>query len=604
MPSTPRMLPAQAIISDAPSDLGVFIHPGAEWQKQKQPRKQLQARVSAQGTETKAIPRGGQGWIATPYVAALTFSETLSSTHGRAIVELFLYPEQLMELADGELISSGSRLYRHFRTGSFVVIKQAAHPFFFGVVVKAVTTDNVDAQGIRNLRVTLEVENFMYLFATSQLRFTPVKDVAGEQALSDLLKRLPSSAITQLGDYTKGFLQAVSNAISDTANTGGYTTLSNSDFLQQVIRALGDYVLPDSLGGGTLGESIQVISGDPKDAKSSGAFRFKTFEGNEADVIKGNLIAKFQAYTMTNLSHLEIITGLFQPLPQIMELFPLVLPARANKQTQLERAAGIHLVLVYRYRPCTPSYGPTVAGYQKMRTLTGGGTEQHSFPSYCELFFGKGLDNSSYYSIDSRLVINLEMSWDDTAHLNATFCELPFAGQRAQDAFLIRAGVPLICDAEDITLRGMRCHSVANPVYPRSDKDGNTDFAQEDSAGAIAERIFHSAGMAGYFARGTFQLTHQDVNLRVGMWAQVALPNTPITDKDSLLCYVTSLETKAMVDPQTGVVYRIQLVGFERGTKGVLIPVPADYGQSPAEQQRAEEEAADAEEQYQPGSAP
>ena len=592
-----------ATISDAPSDLGVFIHPGAEWQKQR--RQQLAQKVGQQGEETKATPRGGRGWVATPYVAALTFSETLSSTHGRAVIELFLYPEQLMELADGELISSGSRLYRHFRTGSFVVIKQATHPFFFGVVVRATTTDNVDAQGIRNLRVTLEVENFMYLFATSQLRFTPVKDVAGSQELSNLLSRLPSSAITQLGDYTKGFLQAVSNAISDTANaSGGYTTLSNSDFLQQVIRALGDYVLPDSLGGGTLGESVQVISGSPADATSSGASRVRTFEGSEANVIKGNLIAKFQAYTMTNLSHLEIITGLFQPLPQIMELFPLVLPARARRQTRLEQAAGIHLVLVYRYRPCTPAYGPTQAGYEKMRKLTVKGTELHSFPSYCELFFGEGLDSSKYYSIDRRLVINLEMAWDDTSHLNATFCELPFAGSRAQDAFLIRAGVPLICDAEDITLRGMRCHSVANPVYPRQDKDGNTDFAQEDSAGAIAERIFHSAGMAGYFARGTFQLTHQDVNLRVGMWVQVAIPDTPITNSDSLLCYVTSLETKAMVDPQTGVVYRIQLVGFERGTKGVLIPVPADYGQSPGEEQRAEEEAADAEEQYQPGSAP
>lgn len=583
-------------------NIEVLLHRSAEWEEDTRSSltdlfKGYAAGSAEQNRKTRAAARQAiqerrTALNLTEYVTRINYSNNIMQPYSTAMVSLALYGEDAQLLADGDLISDFSSLSksggggprRIFRTGGFLTITEKVgtkvRPLFFGVITMVNAETSVAPNGVKSRGVTINCESFMHLLTTSQLRLTPVGEKNQSKQTSALLQRLTKSAIAQTGDYNQGFLAAVKLAITK--------DLSNAQFLEQVIKTLAQYKLPLSAGGGFLGESITVIDGSPESFNSVGLTAETYTAGNVSDVVRGTLYAKFSAYAMNNMTHLEIIEALFNPLPQIIELFPVVLPAREIPITPLEKAMGINLVIIYRYKPCTPIFGCTKLGYTKMLTLLGD-KDTKKIPkgaTAAEQYFigvdkapqGRSpLNENKAVAINSDNIYGFTQAWGDDDHINAVFCEQAFGAKDAHNFTLLRPGIPLYCDVDDINLRGLRCYSTQNPIIPVA----GSKFAQKEfllSSAAIAERMFHSTGMEGYFFSGSFRLYEEDARLKAGMWVSLSdgqqISNTSSFERgSSIICYITSVSVDRFVDAQ-GISYAIQSVMYTRGSYGYFIPVP------------------------------
>lgn len=527
-------------------------------------------------------PKVGSKIDLTPRVSAISFTENSQLDGGGAAITLIMYPEEYGRYATSALpvnIGNGRIDFRRIlRLGDWIHIKRDTSTVFVGVLTALNTQQSVDSNGQPQTIVELGCSNFMYLFMMSQLRMTPVGDnLKGAPQITDILTSLDPGAIAQYGDYRTGFLKSVLSALQT-------NEISSAVFLQRVITALGHYKLPAELGGGELGSNIVVLDGGSADFSTlpPGA---RLGVGNDADVIRSAMVTKFRAMLMSNMTHAEIISSIFTPLLQMMELFPIVLPARRTPTRAIERTAGICLALIYRFKPCTPQHGPSVSTYTAQalrrgtRSTSGAQTVRPGGSSFCAAYFGPTVVSGSYfYRLDKRNVASINMALQDSEHFNAVFLEQPWGSGDAHNGTLIRANAPLVCDVEDINKYGLRCLSTAHPFISTAKSSARQRIDWELSGRAVPERLFHTVGMNNQFFNGQIILFQADTNLRAGMWVQIADRSflgfeLPLTHEDSMLCYITAVSTSIVVD-ENGIAAEQQELQFIRGSYGVNIPVP------------------------------
>ena len=540
----------------------------------------------------------------TPWVTELGYTQDSSIPGGGASLTLNITEKEAHRLLPGLAVSSvggyatvasqaAIALKRNMVTGSLVVIGDdtpSNTPLFIGFVTGVSTVEGFEADGTPMVEATIECSNWLYPATIAQLKQVPVSSREPQSLpyLQSLFSKINSSALAPILDSSEGFIQElVMNMRSNTDIT------TPAQFLQGVVRALFNYRLPKGFldSDAILGDNVIVFDGG---AYSMGELAGQVSElalddedslfqrpayGNDADIIKSDMFTKFSGLSANNLTHMELITSIFMGLPSIMELIPVVLPARrVGALTQVETKYKVCLGLIYRYKPCTPVHGPTQAGFNRYLAKLGQ-PPRFVAPTACEVFYGPTLANSYYKAIQSSDVVSVTRRVNDMEHVNAVFIERPFFIGDVHKVNLIQSSAPLIADSTDINRHGMRCFSAASPFY--STKKGAAAKTQELRGLSLAtsERVFHSVAGANGYSSGEIIITHPYIvtnytdKVRPGMWLVVQDSEFPDpTSDDAFTCYVQAVSLRVFVD--FGVVTTSIVISYERGSYGARIAIP------------------------------
>lgn len=528
----------------------------------------------------------------TPRVSGITISEINQFTGGSANITLVMYAYEYARHAlstppvNANNVRTTETNYLAFRhvvkLGEWIHVKRGRETVFLGVITGLSTRQHIGSTGEQHTLIQLTCANFMYLFQVSQFRMTPVGDkLSGAAQITDILTTIDTGAIAQYGDYRDGFLKTVQEAMKVAG--GG---ISMSVFLQRVVAALGHYRLPAALGGGRLGENIIVLDGGKSSFAQFGISKLGT--GNDADVIKATLLTKYRAALMTNMTHAEIINSIFMPLLPLLELYPVIIPARGTPLTGVERSGGFALALVYRFKPCTPLNGPSILSYGSAKQRQSITNPKSGGNSFCTAYFGDSVINGTYYQVvDRKHVAAMDFTLSDAEHFNAVFLDQGWSEGDTHNGNLIRANAPLLCDVNDVNTYGLRCYSASHPFWSHAQMTAQQRADYEISNRAIPERLFHTMAMGNEYYSGQITLFQTIGALRPGIWLQVSDLNAAskaplnLTHEDSFLCYIVGVDTAVQVS-NDGVAMDYQVITFVRGCYGVNIPIPHTLDGPPA----------------------
>ncbi len=523
------------------------------------------------------------------FVTGLLIVESKDAPYGYASLDLTIDQNTLMSGMSvlGGGFRRGTQLGHSnmgglFSAGGWILIRSGEgssdtqRTLYFGWL-EGVSSNQVFApNGVAVHKASLRIGSFLSPAISSQIKFTPVAGLNSKDSslLQDVLGKINNAFISNSGDYTTGFLGAVKSSFNLT------TAIPTWVELQRVVETLLKYPLPDELGGGYLGDVIRVWSG-----YDFGDFNLDELKGNPADVITDYLTSRINSFNHTVINHMDLINSIFNPFPFMIELFPRVIPARQSvvqtptyvpeqeivrPLTPFEEATGCSLILVYRFKPCTPKYAPTQKGYTSY-------IEEAWYPpstpyvvnekTASELYFGETLDKTPYREIDESEVLSISMNYQDSDRINAIFVENPFTTGDAHKSTLVRAGAPFFAEVDDVNAYGLRCLSATNPFYVSGASSPASKARYKLSLDAIPERLFHTIAMDHLYSSGSFTL-HTDTNTpKVGEWVH-------ITGMD-FWCYVISTSVSIQTS-RSGVVKKVTQINYHRGSKGALIPLPTN----------------------------
>lgn len=558
-------------------------------------------------TQLKTISKGStlERTRLTDYVTYIDVSELAEEPYGVAQLVFNMTHDELLRLFPGRPINAplegARRVRKHIRTGAWCLVKigEAETPIFFGPITNVTHQVGFTMDGIPYVAVNVTVSHFMYYLSNRELRLSPVDGdkIKGAALLSDLLRTISPGAIAQYHDYNEGVLQALKAGFSNTNPKKGEKPLTIAQYLQRVITAVAHYTMPF---GGSLGDSILVVDGGFRSMAEIG------YVGNDADVIKdGTPLSKYKAFSLTSMKHMDIINMIFNPLDQLIEILPRIVPARDLPDAQLtpaERELGVCLALIYRYKPATPGHGPTFEGYS--RYIQSQVTSERELsnklptkPTAAELFFGPTLGRveSNLALMDKGAVTNMALTMSDAKQINAVFIEQPYFGD-AHNSLLLRANAPLIADANSINNNGLVCFSATHPFISNSTNKVARAAFYRRSCAAIAERVFHNIAMDTYFYEGTIVTPFVKPELKPGMWLYLKPDKrsglADITSEDSFLCYIDGVSISQEISDE-GIPTQMMSITFRRGSWGVNIAIPTNMAldgvQPSTEQMRATE---------------
>lgn len=542
----------------------------------------------------------------TDYVTYMDVSELAGTPYGVAQLVFNMTHDELLKLFPGRPINTPleglKRVRKHIKTGVWCLIKigEGETPIFFGPITNITHQVGFTMEGIPYVAVNVTVSHFMYYLTTRELRLSPVDGdkIKGAALLSDLLSTINPGAIAQYHDYNEGILQALKAGFSNTNPKKGEKPLTIAQYLQRVITAVAHYTMPF---GGTLGDSIVVVDGGLKAMADIG------YVGNEADVIKdGTPLSKYKAFSLTSMKHMDIINMIFNPLDQLIEIVPRIVPARtrvpASELTPAERELGVCLALIYRYIPATPGHGPTFAGYSRF-IKSQSATQQDlkdklpTKPTAAELFFGPTLGqvDANLAILDTSKVTAINLTLSDAKQVNAVFIEQPFFGD-AHNSLILRANAPLIADANSINNTGLVCFSATHPFISNSTNKVARAAFYRRSCAAIAERVFHNIALNNNFYEGTIVTPYVEERFKPGMWLYIKPDRrsglADITSEDSFICYIDGVSISQDIGDD-GVPTKMMSITFIRGSWGVNMAVPTNMAldgvQPSTEQMRATE---------------
>lgn len=533
------------------------------------------------------------------YVTQIQIVSSLDMPGGQAAIALNLTEEEASFVLPGSATSAvdtvSNQLKKNLRTGSLVAIFDdysatgRKFPIFIGFVVSISMSEGYSVTGVPNYGVNLQLSNWLYPATIAQLKQVPVSSREPERLvyLSELFSKINNAALASLLDSSEGFMKELFTSIK--SNTDLTTP---AQFLQGVVRALFQYTLPEGFLGAaqTLGDNVVVLDGGEADmANIFGAVQQDELDtavriprGNNADIIKSDMFTKFSALSANNLTHMDLINTVFMGLPQLIEMFPIILPARkVGALTAMEIKYGVCLAIMYRYKPCTPVHGPTLQGYNRFQASTGG-LRRFTKPTAAELFYGPTLARSYYKSVNREFVQSINRNYNDSAHINAVFVERPFFSGDAHQANLIQSSAPLVADSTDINRYGMRCFSTASPFYSTKVQRAARTLELTQLSLATSERLFHLIAGAAGLSSGDIQLTHPVDALhyldKIVPGIYLVIPSTSglgggaPESPDNFTCYVRSVSVSFFFD--SGMPMSIVSIGFERGSYGARIPLP------------------------------
>jgi hypothetical protein len=502
-------------------------------------------------------------------VSTLTVNKLLTPPYENVTISLTITPQDLHLLTVGKANNSAKvnrsilgsiKHLRNLCTGAWLVINTTddsnKNMAFFGKVTNINVNSMMTASGVPIYSVSLTAMSFYYPLLTNEIKQTLSRD--------ESIQALDESAFFRSADYNYGLLKQLLDDFSLRKD------VPVANLLYNIIKTLTTYRLPNIAPAvNVLGDVITVLDGSASDMQRVGLY------GSDADVIKGKILASYQGSNTNNVTHDNFLRQMFQPLPEMMELYATCVPYEDGMlvaDADFSKATGVVPVIVYRYRPVDPRVPPSAEGIAALlKARKGGGAVVVNNKTKSEEFFGdfEMFNLNATYFIDSERVTAFEYSADDSGHINYVFCEQAFSNGQAQNYNFARNHVRPSLDKLDINRHGLRSFSTSVPFLARGDKE---DMKQRNlaAAEAIAERLFHTIGMGHQFLNGSITIAGAIDYVPVGTWFTVSDLITDASDDVEFRGYivgVTVVQTGDMVSRAT------TTITFTRGHYGVHAPL-------------------------------
>lgn len=494
-------------------------------------------------------------------VIDLQYSHSLNAPYETASFTLEMSLPEMLRGLHGTPINvfyqnTGTLVSRFVRTGGWISIRQNERLVFFGNIESFSSALSFSGE-IPVQSIQVSCLSWLNNLVESEIRQT-------SQTKEGKLSEISPSAIIKSNEFKEGFLKALQKNIN---LAGGGN--EPSDMLKDLIKALAHHKLPKSLSGGSintrLGDLVEVYDGTPVSLENTQYYPFSS----PSDKVRGNLLAKYQSFTSTGMSHWELINQIFFGFPTLLELFPFIIPLSASDKPKnaLESALNGRLGVMYRYKPVNPTYPPTQAGLSKLLKRRTGYTKK-GLKTQSEEFFDTFREDVSYFELEVKTITNFSYTYTEQEHLNCVFVEAPFVNGDAHNSNLFRSNASPVMNIGDVNRHGLKILSSTNPFTSNSEDKADIKQFNQISSNALAERAFHSIAMGHEFCSGSVQTsipyTEEFISPSAGMWIKLKLGG--IGEETEFTAYVESVDTS--IFNQGDILVKEITYSFSRGSFG------------------------------------
>jgi len=432
-------------------------------------------------------------------------------------------------------------------------------------------------------------------------------------------------------------------------NNFGYMSLPTS---LAPARKIGDKMVEQRLGDniGIIGDLVETSFGT-------------IYEANAADINTVRGIPSYYYYSQVFSAKAQSVWGmiqtLFQPNMDLIELFPVLVPLGADG-SPLSTASGFGAsstftdhpdggrtinseeivlkkdlirnlkaipYLVYRLKPLPPGFRLSAREVNGLNMRFLGTRNQITGETYHEEFNGTGVkdDKMSYVHINEQSILAMDLTWTESARINATFFGIPNSNAGIADNLLFGINSVPVFNAEDINRYGLRMKTADTPFASEYvsllseaqkaaktagkrvsrtekarlrdlDKIAKREIKKFNSiaASASAERLYYLVGEGHFYASGTITLAYTpNPELLAGIWCETFFlrrnaANDPMhgfvagsgspkeswrQDAKPLRYYVTGVGHEVDIDQTTGRPAGTTTLQVERASYGGRIPM-------------------------------
>ncbi len=514
--------------------------------------------------------------------------------------------------------------FRHIEAGGWISVKVPVNAnnrehylkaglgdtraVFLGRVQTIHVTNSAEDSGIFNTIVRLTCTSFIHSYTLAEARKTPLR-VGGIRDIDPL-------AIMQSDSVNNPLIQAI-QSFDEQEDT------SVAVALRFFIQNFGYFELPTSLAGeqggkpARLGDHIFVM-GDTKRTFIQTVYRAQT---NTTEIIKGRPAksALSQALQNPKVTLWNLLTGLFVPEPQIMELYPTLIPldlvegegTRGANDTgaiggaggtpratgdsfyrithsKLVRSLGAIPAIVYRYKPLPPGFEVTKESINESYAKLG--ISQNPQETYSAKFYGQSIQEQGtregeedlvttvrrrparedYLTIPGDTIVREELTWNDSDRVNAVSYAQPYSSASGGDLLLFGVDCVPVFNAIDINRHGLRIRTGATPFVPVGN-DEQQRIYHSIASSATVERVYFTVGEGQAYATGTINIIYTpNPNLTAGIWIKVEYSKE--RNAVPLYAYVHTVSHSISVDPSSGKPSGLTTLTVERASYGNRIP--------------------------------
>lgn len=457
------------------------------------------------------------------------------------------------------IIGTPTHANREFVAGDYVVVRDGAGFALSWGKVSAVRSD-LHRQGERLVHATFGVSTAGWWdFLKRASIYVPVVDSSRDASVGTLFT-LPDWVAT-----TAGYLVSSSDLV------GG--------LLQRMFKDLGRIRLPESLGGGFIGDEIPVVY----DATTVEMYApmFAGIEAVDTGTLLPEVITPLMAARSATVG--SLLEGVFLPEPMIIELFPALVEGGSAEYSALATALGRRPVLVYRVKPfrMEPLHRAAVAkvsySFEDVEAATRQidqddvreAAQQRALQARLDsqrrsrevLITGRMFTQVSFdpsnpqqvVGIPASLVNRITRQSQDSARVNAsTISIVPSGGAHIDSS--AAADLPIF-DDHQVEQHGLRLHKSRWPFYS-VDRKQMIEYYR-----AVAAQVMQFQANAHLLETGTVVLRYKaatvyeedqsqgqttfrpEVDIRPGVWFRVKLEGV-----EEYFGYVTAVQHKVSKD--------------------------------------------------------
>lgn len=467
---------------------------------------------------------------------------------------------------------------RDIEAGGWVSVSNAENiTIFFGKILALTKANYVTASGSQGCIITMTLSNAIYpLIASSYARTTN--------------EHLSKKGIDQ------GAISHVSR--TETLSTDGQPRVGGVDPISTIVDVIQNNTAPEALKKfleffayeefplDSI-RSLKIINGELAQGRTRLSDVLGVDNGLVSAAYSTQTSQKFDSLERINLSiqnylpvasQLEqqsvwgLIRSIFQADPDIIELFPIMLPVPAKNVVDSENdsSLGTMFAIVYRLKPMQPDFDGGVAAINRKFPIS-----RRIYQTNMELYFGErddiisnnkvfeGGKDGDWRIISKDIVINQELTWDDTNHVNFLSVHIPDANAAALVDQLAVALDTSVFNRSDINRNGLR---MTRKVLPFRVKG----VLPQTLASAFSERLYYTIGEGKSFASGTIKCGYiEDPLLLCGIWVLIDY-EIPLTG------YVEAVSHDISVDGATGIVSGTTKLTLSRVSYAGKVPYITD----------------------------
>lgn len=502
--------------------------------------------------------------------------------HGR------LASVDLEQLVKGEDTSDANKVlttdgFRHIEAGGWMSLrtKDEGRALFLGKITAVNINTSVDpTTGVMQSVIKLECGSFLYPFFVGEHRITPMELDAG-------LKKIDRAALSGYS-YTKGAkassadekLQKMAPTLWAIVKYVEQEDALTSEMLSFYLKELGHFVLPPSLIGNTevegykkLGANMRILDGTPTGMVNT-PYSLASSYTDAIDHVSGRPEPSYvvQAFVAGNLTMWQIIQSIFQPDPDFIELFPVLLPIPKPQDAVPSKTVPDSLVvrssfvaaqygtvdqqlksqplvvdplalgvsplaknlnavpaLIYRFKPLPPDFD--ISSDALSDNYRFAFNRSPNGRPYAEEFFGKKNREDDlktkdagyrYLVIDGGRVVAQDLTWTDLDRINAVHLAAPFENAEMAQRLLFGVSSVPVFNAIDINRNGLRLKTGKAPFYRFAKGLTGKDPKLMIAASAFCERLYYLRGEGHSYAKGTITCSYiENATLIPGMWAKI-----------------------------------------------------------------------------------